>query len=74
MLRRLLLGIALTMPLATAALAQIQYGPAEERACRHDAVHFCKGMTDQYQVRDCLVAQKARISRHCRTILETHGF
>ena len=74
MYRQLALVTALTVPLATAAFAQAHYGAAEENACRHDAVHFCKGMTEQFQVRDCLVAQKSRISRRCRMVLETHGF
>jgi hypothetical protein len=48
--------------------------PAEEAACRRDAVHFCRGISDDFQVRDCLVAQKRKISRNCRAVLEGHGF
>jgi hypothetical protein len=46
----------------------------EEAACRRDAVHFCRGMSDDFQVRDCLVRQKHRISHRCRQVLESHGF
>ena len=65
--------LALFASFATAAFAQTPYGE-EGRACRHDAVHFCKGMTEEAAVRDCLVAQKHRISHHCRVVLERHGY
>ena len=57
--------------LASAAMARTA---EEEAACRRDAVHFCRGTSDEFQVRDCLVAQKRRISRNCRAVLESHGF
>jgi hypothetical protein len=47
--------------------------PTEEAACRRDAVHFCRGLSEEFQVRDCLVSQKQRISRTCRAVLESHG-
>jgi len=30
-------------------------------------------MSEDYQVRDCLVSQKLKISHRCRTVLESHG-
>ena len=72
MTRELMLILVLaTVPFASAAVARTS---AEEHACSRDAVHFCRGISDELQVRDCLVAQKHRISRHCRAVLESHGF
>ena len=72
MFREIMLLVWLaTVPFASMAAARTS---AEEAACRRDAVHFCRGMSDEFQVRDCLVAQKRRISPHCRAVLESHGF
>lgn len=68
----LIVGFAV-VALATPALAQLRTND-EEAACRRDAVHFCRGLSQDYQVRDCLVGQKRSISRRCREVLESHGF
>jgi len=60
------------VPFATAAVAD-SHSTDDETACRRDAVHFCRGMSEDYQVRDCLVSQKLKISHRCRTVLESHG-
>ena len=72
MFRNLMLALAVlaVMPAASAATSRT---PAEEAACRRDALHFCRGAADDFQVRDCLVAQKQKLSRNCRGVLETHG-
>jgi hypothetical protein len=46
---------------------------AEEDACRRDVVHFCRALSQEDQIRDCLVLQKRSISRRCRAVLESHG-
>jgi hypothetical protein len=56
----------------TAALVQ-PHTSAEEDACRRDVVHFCRGLSQEGQIRDCLVLQKPSISRRCRAVLESHG-
>ncbi len=74
MSRMFVVMLALMVPLASAALGQTRYGSEEDSACRRDAARFCKGMSEEFRVRDCLVAQKARISHRCRTVLESHGY
>jgi hypothetical protein len=74
MYRTLAMTFILSVAFVAGASAQIRYGEAEKNACRHDAVHLCKGMSEDYQVRDCLVAQKPRISHRCRVVLESHGY
>jgi hypothetical protein len=56
----------------TAALVQ-PHTSAEEDACRRDVVHFCRGLSQDDQIRDCLVSQKRTISRRCRAVLESYG-
>jgi len=72
MSRKLMFILALSIaPVPTAAFAQSN---AENAACRHDAVHLCRGISEDYKVRDCLVAQKHRLSHGCRAVLESHGY
>ena len=59
------------VPLSAPAFAETN---AENAACRRDALHLCRGITEDWRVRDCLVAQKPRLSRGCRAVLEGHGF
>ena len=71
MIWRMLLTVVLGISsVAGSAMARTS---AEEFACRRDAVHFCRGVSEEFQVRDCLVAQKGRLSRNCRAVLESHG-
>jgi len=72
-LKRTMIAGLLLAALPTAGLTQ-PHSEEEEAACRRDAVHFCRGLTDDFQVRDCLVGQKRRISHRCRQVLESHGF
>ena len=74
MYRTLVMTLILSVVFVAGASAQMSYGEAEKAACRRDAVHFCKGMTEDYQVRDCLLAQKPRISHRCRAVFESHGY
>jgi hypothetical protein len=67
----LIVGLAV-LGLTIAASAQ-SHSPEEEAACRRDAAHFCRGLSQDNQIRDCLVVQKRSISRRCRAILESHG-
>lgn len=74
MYRTLVVTSILSVAFVAGAFAQAPYGEAEKKACRHDAVHLCKGMSEEFQVRDCLVAHKPRISHRCRMVLESHGY
>jgi hypothetical protein len=71
MSRKLMLILALSVaPVTTPAFAD----NPENAACRRDAVHFCRGISEDYRVRDCLVAHKHQISHGCRAVLESHGY
>jgi hypothetical protein len=67
----LMVGLAV-LGLTTATLAQ-SHAPEEEAACRRDVAHFCRGLSQDNQIRDCLVVQKRSISHRCRAVLESHG-
>ena len=64
-------GLAI-LGLTAPVLAQ-SHSSAEEDACRRDVVHFCRGLSQDDQIRDCLVLRKRSISRRCRAVLESHG-
>jgi hypothetical protein len=73
MARKLILIAVLIAAGSSTAYAQFRGSPAEQAACRRDAVHFCRGMSDDYQVESCLVAHRHRISARCRHVLQSHG-
>ena len=65
------------VPVASAcglpAFAQYRGNQAEQAACRRDAVHFCRGISDDAQVESCLVAHRHQVSARCRHVLQSHG-
>ena len=69
---------ALTAALALtvmASAARAQSGTPQERdACRHDVVRLCKGVPpEEFPILGCLKDHRARLSRACRYVLESHG-
>jgi hypothetical protein len=75
MLRRVSLILAVVLS-SSAALAQTypQENTPEDRACRGDARRFCKDdIPDQFKVGSCLQANREKLSRTCKTMLESHG-
>ena len=72
-------NIALTLIVAfapiSAAFAQIHAGtPDEQRACSPDASRFCrKVLGDDMAVQSCLQQHRARLSRACSKVFESHG-
>jgi hypothetical protein len=75
MLRRVSLILAVVLA-SSAALAQTypQENTPEDRACRGDARRFCKDdIPDQFKVGSCLQANREKLSRTCKTMLESHG-
>jgi hypothetical protein len=75
---------ALTATLVLAALsgasmtpvfAQGHMGtPQEQNACSRDASRFCrKDLGNDNAVQACLQANRARLSRSCRKVFESHG-
>jgi hypothetical protein len=48
--------------------------PEEQRACRPDSMRFCRdAVPNDMAVLACLQANRARISKACRQVLEAHG-
>jgi hypothetical protein len=69
----LILAVFLT---SSAALAQTypQENTPEDRACRGDARRFCKDdIPDQFKVGSCLQMNKEKLTRACKTMLESQG-
>jgi hypothetical protein len=59
---------------ATPSFAQQGGTPAENAACRPDVVRLCRAAApDTGRVLACLQANRARLSRGCRAVLEGHG-
>jgi hypothetical protein len=57
--------------IATQTWAQAQRGtPEQQRACRPDAVRYCRGMSDDRQIENCLRANFARLHPACRRVIE----
>ncbi|OAF06637.1 hypothetical protein AYJ54_19110 [Bradyrhizobium centrolobii] len=79
MLRKLLLAtIAMTAlsGLSSApARAQGHAGtPQEQNACSRDASRLCrKDLGNDNAVQACLQANRARLSKSCRKVFESHG-
>jgi hypothetical protein len=73
MARKFILIAALIAAGSSTAFAQYRGSPAEQAACRRDAVHFCRGISDDHQVESCLVAHRNRVSARCRHVLQSHG-
>jgi hypothetical protein len=75
MLRSVSLVLAVFLA-SSAAMAQTypEQNTPEDRACRGDARRLCKDdIPDQFKVGSCLQANKERLSRTCKTMLEGHG-
>jgi hypothetical protein len=75
MLRSVSLVLAVVLA-SSAALAQTypEQNTPEDRACRGDARRLCKDdIPDQFKVGSCLQANRERLSRTCKTMLESHG-
>jgi hypothetical protein len=54
--------------------APLQGTPEEERACNSDTMKYCRSeVPDTFRVLSCLQANRARISKPCRVVLESHG-
>jgi hypothetical protein len=58
----------------TPSFAQQQGSPAENAAYRPDVMRLCRAAApDTGRVLGCLQANRARLSRGCRAVLEGHG-
>ncbi|WP_445218029.1 hypothetical protein ACKWRH_40000 [Bradyrhizobium sp. Pa8] len=59
----------------TPALAQGHMGtPQEQNACSRDASRFCrKDLGNDGAVQACLQANRARLSKSCSKVFQSHG-
>ena len=57
------------------AFAQGQMGtPQERKACTRDAQRFCrKDLGNDLAVRGCLQANRAKLSKSCSKVFQSHG-
>jgi hypothetical protein len=77
MLRSIPFALIAVLLAASVASAQPKFRPQsspEDRACRGDAHRFCRDLfPDQFRVLGCLQSHRAKLSRACRGVLESHG-
>jgi hypothetical protein len=86
--RFLLLSVSLLVVLASPVLAQsgapapitpimdMRGTPEDQRACRPDAVRFCRHLlsqNDSMQVLQCFLANRTKLSAPCRGVLQKYG-
>jgi hypothetical protein len=58
---------------STGAQAQMASSP-EEAACRPDVSRLCRGMSrDPMVILACLQSNRARLSKRCLAVLQSHG-
>ncbi|MBR0989770.1 hypothetical protein JQ580_03465 [Bradyrhizobium japonicum] len=79
MARKILLATitmaALTVFLEPSAFAQGHMGtPQEQKACSRDAQRFCrKDLGNDMAVQGCLQANRAKLSKSCNKVFQSHG-
>jgi hypothetical protein len=57
--------------IATQTLAQGHRGtPEQQRACRPDAVRYCRGLNEDTAIANCLRANVSRLHPACRRVIE----
>lgn len=68
---RVLVVSALLLAAMPAAFAQQQSRgtPEQQRACRGDATKFCRGLTTDTEIYECLKRNAAQISKACRNVI-----
>jgi hypothetical protein len=67
-------ALVLAIVVASVPFAMAQGTPQERQACTRDAQHFCrKDLGDDGAVQNCLQTNRARLSRACKSVFESHG-
>lgn len=75
-MRNGLLIISLLLAGTSEAFAQDGHmgSPQEQKACSRDASRFCrKQLGDDMAVQQCLQQHRAKLSRGCQKVFESHG-
>jgi len=75
-MKKLLFALALSLSaLPSFAQAQGHMGtPEEQRACSGDAKRFCRSqLGDDNAVQQCLMQNRAKLSKRCSGVFQSHG-
>jgi len=73
-MKRLAVALMLLIANVPLALAQHSGTPQEQNACTRDAQRFCrKDLGNDGAVQACLQQNRARLSRACKAVFESHG-
>ena len=68
------LALAFAIVVANVPLAMAQGSPQERQACTRDAQRFCrKDLGNDMAVQGCLQANRAKLSRSCSKVFQSHG-
>ena len=71
---RLTLAVMLLVANTPLALAQHMGTPQEQSACSRDAQRLCrKNLGDDSAVQGCLQLNRAKLSKSCIQVFESHG-
>jgi hypothetical protein len=67
-------ALVLAIIVASVPIAMAQGTPQEQQACTRDAQRFCrKDLGNDGAVQGCLQMNRARLSKSCRQVFESHG-
>jgi hypothetical protein len=75
-MKKLLFALALSLSaLPSLAQAQGHMGtPEEQKACSGDAKRFCRSqLGDDNAVQQCLMQNRAKLSKRCSGVFQSHG-
>jgi hypothetical protein len=66
--------LAVAIVVANVPFAMAQGTPHERQACTRDAQRFCrKDLGNEGAVQGCLQTNRARLSKSCKQVFESHG-
>jgi hypothetical protein len=74
-MRQLILAAIALLIVTSSSFAQGHMGtPEEQQACSRDAQRFCrKQMGDDNAVQQCLQKNRAKLTKSCQKVFESHG-
>jgi hypothetical protein len=74
-MRQLILAATVLMIGTSSSFAQGHMGtPQEQQACARDAQRFCrKQLGDDSAVQQCLQENRAKLSKSCQKVFQSHG-
>jgi hypothetical protein len=74
-MRQLILAATVLLIGTSSSLAQGHMGTAQEQqACSRDAQRFCrKQLGDDNAVQQCLQENRAKLSKSCQKVFQSHG-